>query len=122
MAARHEPEGHCQTAGFIDVGSLTDLSSGTTTRVTVGTRQLTLVNLDGRVLAVEDLCLRCGRPLSKATLADGLLTCTGCGWKYDVQHGCVEGLPKLQIEVHDVDVSEERLLLASAIAASDPEP
>jgi hypothetical protein len=46
-----------------------------------------------------------------------VLTCSGCGWKYDVECGCVEGLPNLRTEVHDVSIDAERLLVASAIAA-----
>jgi hypothetical protein len=46
-----------------------------------------------------------------------VLTCDGCGWKYDVERGCVDGLPSLRTEVHDVCVDGGRLLVASAIAA-----
>ena len=115
-------EGHFEATDCVDVGSLRNLPSGTTTQVTVGADRFTLVNLDGRVLAVRDLCLCCGRSLSTATFAGGLLTCEGCGWKYDMQRGCVDELPNLRIEMHDVGISEGRLLLASAIAASVPPP
>jgi nitrite reductase/ring-hydroxylating ferredoxin subunit len=47
----------------------------------------------------------------------GVLTCDVCGWKYDLQRGCVEGLPTLRIEMHEVRVADGRLLVASAIAA-----
>jgi len=85
-------------------------------RVTVGTSDLLLVNVGGRVVAIGDLCLRCSRSLSTASLSGRVLTCGGCGWKYDVEHGCVDGLPNLQTEMHDVSVDDERLLVSSAIA------
>ena len=119
--ARSDAEGRFETSGFVDVGSSQGLPSGTTARVTVGAHGFTLVNLDGRVRAVGDLCLCCGRSLSTATFAAGVLTCTACGWKYDVQRGCVDGLPSLRIEVHDVEVTDGRLLLASAVAVSAPQ-
>jgi len=104
-------------AGFVEVGSLAQLPAGASMRVTVGASELLLVNLGERVVAIGDLCLRCSRSLSTATLSGCMLTCDGCGWKYDVEHGCVSGLPRLQTEVHDVSVDHGRLLLASAIAA-----
>ena len=61
-------------------------------RVTVGASDLVLANIDGRVVAIGDLCLRCGRSLSTASLSGRMLTCSGCGWKYDVERGCVDGL------------------------------
>lgn len=86
-------------------------------RVTVGASDLVLANVSGRVVAIGDLCLRCSRSLSTASLSGRMLTCSGCGWKYDVERGCVDGLPNLQTEMQEVSVDAERLLLASDIAA-----
>lgn len=118
MCEQSSGEGHFPSDehGFVEVGSLAQLPGGTTMRVTVGVADLTLVNVDGRVIAVGDLCLRCGRSLSTAPLAGGSLTCRGCGWKYDVQRGCVDGLPNLRIETHEVRAKDGRLLVASAVA------
>lgn len=84
--------------------------------VTVGASDLLLVNVGGRVVAIGDLCLRCSRSLSTATLSGRVLTCGGCGWRYDVQRGCVDGLSNLRNEMHEVSIDDGRLLVASAIA------
>jgi nitrite reductase/ring-hydroxylating ferredoxin subunit len=86
-------------------------------RVTVGASDLVLANIGGRVVAIGDLCLRCSRSLSTASLSGRMLTCSGCGWNYDVERGCVDGLPNLQTEMQEVSVDADRLLLASDIAA-----
>lgn len=104
-------------AGFVEVGSLAQLPAGSSMRVTVGASDLLLANVGGRVVAIGDLCLRCSRSLSTASLSGRVLTCGGCGWKYDVERGCVDGLPSLQTEMQVVSVDAERLLLASDIAA-----
>lgn len=104
-------------AGLAEVGSLAQLPAGTTMRVTAGASDLLLVNVDGRVVAIGDLCLRCSSSLSAASLTGRVLTCGECGWKYDVERGCVDGLPSLRTEMHDVRVDAGRLLVASAIAA-----
>jgi nitrite reductase/ring-hydroxylating ferredoxin subunit len=104
-------------AGFVEVGSLVQLPAGASMRVTVGASDLLLANVGGRVVAIGDLCLRCSQSLSTASLSGRVLTCSGCGWKYDLERGCVEGLPNLRTEMHDVSIDDERLLVASAIAA-----
>jgi nitrite reductase/ring-hydroxylating ferredoxin subunit len=104
-------------AGLADVGSLAQLPAGSTMRLTVGASDLLLVNIDGRVVAIGDLCLRCGSSLSTASLTGCVLTCGGCGWQYDVERGCVDGLPSLRTEMHDVRVDAGRLLVASAVVA-----
>ena len=109
-------------AGFVEVGSLTQLPAGASRRVTVGTADFLLVNVGGRVVAIGDLCLRCSRSLSTGSLSGQVLTCSGCGWKYDVEHGCVDGLPSLRTEMHEVSVDDGRLLVASAIAAPSTVP
>ena len=104
-------------AGFVEVGSLAQLPAGASMAVTVGTSDLLLVNVGGRVIAIGNLCLRCSSSLSTAALSGRVLTCGACGWKYDVERGCVDGLPSLRTEMHDVAVDDGRLLVASAIAA-----
>lgn len=91
-------------------------------RVTVGASDLVLVNVAGRVVAIADLCLRCGNSLSAAPVLGRMLTCGGCGWKYNVERGCVDGLPNLRTEMHDVSIDDGRLFVASALAAPVPTP
>jgi nitrite reductase/ring-hydroxylating ferredoxin subunit len=104
-------------AAFLDVGASASLPAWTATHVTIGHTELALVNAGGRVVAIDDLCLCCGRPLSAGTFANGLLACEGCGWTYDVLRGFVHGIPNLRIQTHEVRVEGGRLLLPSAIAA-----
>jgi nitrite reductase/ring-hydroxylating ferredoxin subunit len=98
------------------VGSAAELPPGTSRAVTVGDLTLTLLNADGRVVALGGICLRCSRPLSMGAYANGILTCAGCGWKYNVREGCVEGLVNLHLEVHDVCIEDGRLLVDPALA------
>lgn len=107
----------CLTAagpGFLEVGTLDQLPPGAALHVAVGAAELALVNMDGHVVAIGDLCLRCGGPLSTAALAGPRLTCSRCGWQYDVEQGCVVGLPELAIERHEVRVDDGHLFVAVA--------
>ena len=111
-----------ECAGWLEVGAAEQLPPGASRELTVGDLTLTLLNADGRVVAVGGVCLRCSRPLSMGVYADGILTCRGCGWKYNVREGCVEGLATLHLEVHTVRVEDGLLLVDPAIAGPDSIP
>jgi nitrite reductase/ring-hydroxylating ferredoxin subunit len=104
--------------GFLEVGTLDQVPPGAALHVAVGEADLALVNMDGHVVAIGDLCLRCGDPLSTAALAGAHLTCSRCGWQYDVEQGCVVGLPELVIEKHEVRVDDGHLFVAVAALES----
>lgn len=96
------------------MGTLDQVPVGAALHVAIGEAKLALVNIDGHVVAIGDLCLRCGDPLSTAALAGAQLTCSRCGWRYDVERGCVVDLPALAIERHEVRVDDGHLFVAVA--------
>jgi len=102
---------------LVEVATLAQLPPGTARKVAVGHVELTLVNVDGTVVAVGDLCLRCSHSLSTGIVRGDVLTCSGCGWQYDLSRGHVLALPALKVEMHDVHIEEDRLLVPSSIAA-----
>ena len=112
-----DPAAAPAATGLVEVGTLAQLPPGSTMKVAVGHVDLTLANLDGTVVAVGDLCLRCSQSLSTGTVSRGVLTCSCCGWQYDLSRGHVLALPALKIEMHDVNIEEDRLLVSSSIAA-----
>lgn len=80
-----------------------------------------LFDLGGRVVAVDDTCLRCGGSLAAAPPEGPIALCGGCGWRYDLVAGVVEGLPALRIAVLDVRRTGGELVVArSALAARRP--
>lgn len=107
-------------SGFLEVGTLDQVPPGAALQVAIGEADLAVINMDGQVVAIGDLCLRCGSPLSTAALAGTQLTCSGCGWQYDVEQGCVVGLPALAIEKHEVRVDDGHLFVAVAALESRP--
>ena len=120
MVEVNTDEGCAYEPSWMEVGLLAELPPGTPMPLVVGDEILTLVNTGTGVVAIGGVCLRCSRSLSTATYAGERLICPGCGWKYDLQRGCVAGLCELKIEVHDVRVEDGRLLLPAAVAAPVP--
>ena len=58
---------------------------------------IAIFEVGGGVCAVEDGCLRCGSSLSTGTLAGTVVTCSFCGWQYDVASGGLVGLSALRL-------------------------
>ena len=73
------------------------LSERTATRVVRNGRALCLALADGDPVAVEDVCAHRQIALSGGLVRDGILTCPGHFWRYDLRTGrCLrraEGVP-----------------------------
>jgi nitrite reductase/ring-hydroxylating ferredoxin subunit len=79
--------------------------------VETGNVRLVLFKLDGRIFAIDDSCLRCGSSLATGTLTVTTVNCANCTWKYDVQTGCVKGVPALRIDTFIVKVVDSEVMV-----------
>lgn len=91
------------------------------TRVAAPGYAIALYDIGGRLVAVDDACLRCGASLGAGQLVGGLAICVGCGWVYDIASGAVEGLPALRLERFDVgiDGADARISLPAGAIEQD---
>ena len=48
---------------------------------------LALFELEGRVLAIENLCMHVGYPLDEGIITEGCVVCPWHGWRYDLVTG-----------------------------------
>lgn len=58
--------------------------------VTLLEQPLVVVRLDGEVVALRDLCIHRGTPLSLGSVDEGRLVCAYHGWRYDAQGRCTD--------------------------------
>ena len=79
-----------------------------------------LFDLGGHVVAVDDACLRCGGSIAAAPPEGPIALCGGCGWRYDLAAGVVEGLPALRIAVLDVRILHGEWVVARSALAQRP--
>jgi len=69
------------------------LAPGTISSLVVADRDVVLCEVGGTVFAYEDCCPRCSHVVSGGALDVQVLTCPGCGTRYDVQRaGVVVGV------------------------------
>ena len=75
------------TQEFIAVGKAGELPQGTMRRVDVRGRRILLVNVDGRVCAVDDTCTHEDASLSTGVLRGELVKCPLHGSRFNVCTG-----------------------------------
>ena len=79
--------------------------------VGVGDTRIALFDVRGMIHAVEDHCVQCAEPLSEGTLDGTRLTCSHCGWEYDIATGEVLRVPSIRLTKFAVCVQGSRVLI-----------
>jgi len=106
---------------FVDIARLDQVAPARGLAVPIANGVVALFNVNGRIFAVDDSCVRCGSSLAAGTLRGVDVTCSGCDWQYDVTTGCVNGIPALQIDTFEVKAVDSRIMVASpSISFPDP--
>ena len=101
---------------YVRLARIATPAPGAAVAVTVGGRAIALVNVDGRVLALEDGCLRCCASFAGGRLDGGRLACR-CGWTYDLATGELVGGTHLRLERYPVGVDAEGVMVGLPHAA-----
>jgi nitrite reductase (NADH) small subunit len=63
-----------------------------------------LANVDGKLFAINNLCLHRGGPLGQGELHDKVVTCPWHGWQYDVTTGKLISNSAIGTETYVVEV------------------
>ncbi len=96
---------------FVKVAEVTDLKPGESKTVMVGDREIALFNVEGKFLAVDNLCPHRGGPLAEGVVEGNIVVCPWHGWRFDlctgaspvVKTACVDTFP-VQVEGNDVKI------------------
>ena len=97
---------------FESVARLSELPTDRGTCVRVGERSVGLYRVGERVFAMDDACPHAGFPLHEGRLEDGIVTCNGHGWEYDVDTGRPPGVAGEQLIVrYPVRVEGDQVLV-----------
>ena len=78
---------------FIAVAKVSDLPSGAKLCLEVEDRFIVLVNLEGQIFCLDDVCTHDGGPLGEGELDDGCLVCPRHGARFDVRTGAAVTMP-----------------------------
>lgn len=117
-----EPGAGGRDPNWTGVGSLAGLGGGEMDRRRVGGVDLIFLNLDSTFYAYGPTCPSCAEPLERGALADGEITCGGCGLRYDGRGAgrCLDA-PDLHLKPVPLLVTDEgrvRVALGAAAGAA----
>ena len=128
---RHNHEGHVNhvkqpasdrsstaTSRFVEVGRLDHIVEGTAIVVAISGTKIAVVNVGGRLYALDDSCVRCGSSLAAGSLRGKEVTCPRCDWRYDVTNGQVNGVPALRTDTFEVKTIGCQVMVADDVQRS----
>ncbi|MCA1814158.1 MAG: non-heme iron oxygenase ferredoxin subunit [Halobacteriales archaeon] len=98
---------------WVAVGKVQDLKPDQAKVVEVNGQRIALYNVAGQLFATQDTCKHAGRSLGQSVLEDGMVTCNGHGWRYDVRTGIAEHNPDIALQRYPVKVEGDTVLLAA---------
>lgn len=97
---------------FIRIASRTDLPArGESIEVRVRGKAVCLANVEGRLVAVGNICAHQGAPLSAGAIDEGKLVCPWHGWRFDPHTGKSEHYPDMAVPVYELKVVGDDVLV-----------
>jgi len=96
-------------AGWLDAGVLADLAEHGVTERTLKGRSVLLAKRGGQLSCFDNACAHLGMPLDMAEVRDGIITCSYHGFKYLLDTGECLTAPEVQLKLHAVRVTDERV-------------
>lgn len=77
------------------VAKLSEIAPGTTKKITIGTTDVLLCNVEGTIHAIEDVCSHDGGELDQGELEECRIMCPRHGAYFDVRTGMALTLPAI---------------------------
>jgi nitrite reductase/ring-hydroxylating ferredoxin subunit len=103
---------------FVEVEAQARPEHGKATVVCVDRAKVALFNLDGRIYALSDFCVRCGASLASGLVTGTHVTCRECSWCYDIISGRLIELPALATDRFEVKINDGHVLVSTEPSAS----
>ncbi len=91
----------------IRMGRLTDLPPGASIEKRLLARRVVVVNDNGDVYAIEGDCKHMKASLANGRIADGVVTCTWHGWRYDLATGECLTTPGFRLKTYPVEIVDD---------------
>lgn len=97
---------------LVKVAELSELVPGKAKVVSVAGRELAIFNLDGRIYAIDNVCLHEGGPLGEGKVKGEIVTCPWHLWRYNIKTGELIDEPRLKVETYQVTVRGQEVLVS----------
>jgi len=72
---------------FVKVAEQADINEGSSKIIEINNRQIALFKVDGKICAIDNICLHQGGPLGEGMLNGRVVTCPWHSWQFDITTG-----------------------------------
>ena len=96
-------------SGWIEACQLTDIPTAQILERTIKGRSVLLYRAGDEVSCVDNACAHLGMPLEMGEVADGVITCSYHGFRYQLATGECLTVPEVQLKVHAVRLIGSRV-------------
>ena len=99
-----------ESAGFVEVARQDELPPGGRKQVIVDEQPILLLNIDGQLYAIDDICTHDDGPLGEGPVCGYEIECPRHGARFDVRTGAVTRMPAVEpIRVHEVRLEGDKI-------------
>lgn len=96
-------------SGWLDAGLLADIPEGSVVERQIKERSVLLSRRGDNVSCFDNRCAHLGMPLETGEVREGVITCPYHGFEYLLETGECLTAPEVQLQVHAVRVTGERV-------------
>jgi len=89
---------------FLRTAKKDEIPPGTIREFDIDGKNIALANVDGKLFAINNVCLHRGGPLGEGELEGQVVVCPWHGWKYDVTTGKLTTNPTVGVACYAVEI------------------
>lgn len=90
--------------GFERAAKQDEIPPGQIREFQIAGKSVAIANVDGKLFAINSICLHHGGPLGEGDLEGNLVTCPWHGWQYDVSTGKLVQQPNSSVDCYPVEL------------------
>jgi len=79
--------------------------------VSVSGQEILLVNIKGKIFAVENECPHQGSPMNAAVVKEGFISCPRHGYRFSLDNGTCSDHPECTLKVYPVTIDGDDVLV-----------
>lgn len=83
-----------------------EIPTGQIREFQVAGKAVAIANVDGKLFAINSICLHHGGPIGEGDLQGSLVSCPWHGWQYDVTTGKLTQQPDSGVECYAVELRD----------------
>lgn len=96
---------------MVSAAKVSDVPNFGKKAVSISGREILLVNVKGKISAVENECPHQGSPLNAAVVKDGYISCPRHGYRFNLSDGHCADHPDFVLAVFPVEINGDEIFV-----------